>query len=107
MVRRRAVGCGDRGRIAPAAQAYRFRSGPGRNVWAASQVDTDESIRILSRLGFTVVEHGDILHVTPPSWRRDIDGPADLVEEIVRIHGLDRRAVGAAGRAIAPWPSRC
>ncbi|MES2292929.1 MAG: phenylalanine--tRNA ligase subunit beta [Pseudomonadota bacterium] len=52
------------------------------------QIDTGESIRILSRLGFTVLEHGDILHVTPPSFRRDIDGPADLVEEIVRIHGL-------------------
>jgi phenylalanyl-tRNA synthetase beta chain len=52
------------------------------------QIDTDESIRILSRLGFTVLEHGDVLHVTPPSFRRDIDGPADLVEEIVRIHGL-------------------
>jgi phenylalanyl-tRNA synthetase beta chain len=51
-------------------------------------VGTDEIIRILSRLGFTVIEHGDILHVTPPSYRRDIDGPADLVEEIVRIHGL-------------------
>jgi phenylalanyl-tRNA synthetase beta chain len=51
-------------------------------------VGTDESIRILSRLGFTVIEHGDILHVTPPSYRRDIDGAADLVEEIVRIHGL-------------------
>lgn len=59
------------------------------------QVDTDESIRILSRLGFTVIEHGDVLHVTPPSYRRDIDGPADLVEEIVRIHGL-------AGVASAP-----
>lgn len=58
-------------------------------------VDTDESIRVLSRLGFTVIEHGDILHVTPPSYRRDIDGPADLVEEIVRIHGL-------AGVASAP-----
>jgi len=51
-------------------------------------VETAESIRILSRLGFTVIQHGDILHVTPPSYRRDIDGPADLVEEIVRIHGL-------------------
>ena len=28
------------------------------------------------------------LHVTPPSWRHDVDGPADLVEEVVRIHGL-------------------
>src|SRR6185312_2212500 len=32
-------------------------------------VGRDESIRILSRLGFTVLEHGDILHVTPPSYR--------------------------------------
>jgi len=53
------------------------------------QIDKCESIRILCRLGFTVLEHGDILHVTPPSFRRDIDGPADLVEEIVRIHGLE------------------
>jgi phenylalanyl-tRNA synthetase beta chain len=26
--------------------------------------------------------------VVPPSWRHDVDGPADLVEEVVRIHGL-------------------
>src|ERR1700722_19505096 len=46
-----------------------------------------EIISILQSLGFVVAEHAS-LHVTPPSWRRDIDGPADLVEEIVRIHGL-------------------
>jgi phenylalanyl-tRNA synthetase beta chain len=28
------------------------------------------------------------LHVVPPSWRHDVDGPADLVEEVVRIYGL-------------------
>jgi phenylalanyl-tRNA synthetase beta chain len=44
-------------------------------------------ISILEALGFVVEDHG-ILHVTPPSWRRDVDGPADLVEEIVRIHGM-------------------
>ena len=27
--------------------------------------------------------------VAPPSWRPDIEGKADLVEEIIRIHGLD------------------
>lgn len=27
--------------------------------------------------------------VTVPSWRRDVDGPADLVEEVVRIEGID------------------
>ncbi len=51
------------------------------------RVPQDEIIAILENLGFTVLEHAT-LHVTPPSWRRDIDGPADLVEEVVRIHGL-------------------
>ncbi len=40
---------------------------------------------ILQSLGFTV--DGD--EVRPPSWRPDIDGAADLVEEITRIHGYD------------------
>jgi phenylalanyl-tRNA synthetase beta chain len=43
---------------------------------------------VLARLGF--VEDGDAMRV--PTWRRDVDGPADLVEEIVRIEGLDRIA---------------
>ena len=46
-------------------------------------------IEILSGLGFVVEEHGATLQVVPPSWRHDVDGPADLVEEVVRIHGLD------------------
>ena len=50
-------------------------------------VPREEIISILENLGFTVLPHAS-LHVTPPGWRRDIDGPADLVEEIVRIHGL-------------------
>jgi phenylalanyl-tRNA synthetase beta chain len=51
------------------------------------RVPRQEIIAILQNLGFAVAEHAT-LHVTPPSWRRDIDGPADLVEEVVRIHGL-------------------
>ena len=51
------------------------------------RVPKAEIISILESLGFTVAQHAT-LHVTPPSWRRDIDGPADLVEEVVRIHGL-------------------
>jgi phenylalanyl-tRNA synthetase beta chain len=51
------------------------------------KVPREEIIAILENLGFVVAEHAT-LHVTPPSWRRDIDGPADLVEEVVRIHGL-------------------
>ena len=45
-----------------------------------------EQARILASLGFTVAADWT---VTTPGWRPDIDGPADIVEEVVRIHGLD------------------
>jgi phenylalanyl-tRNA synthetase beta chain len=52
----------------------------------------EETIReILVSLGFSA-EGDHELCVTPPSWRRDIEGPADLVEEVVRIHGIDNVA---------------
>jgi phenylalanyl-tRNA synthetase beta chain len=41
---------------------------------------------ILERLGFAVSVGWS---VTVPSWRRDVDGPADLVEEVIRIEGID------------------
>lgn len=40
---------------------------------------------ILRDLGFTI--DGDA--VAPPSWRRDVEGKADLVEEVARIEGYD------------------
>jgi phenylalanyl-tRNA synthetase beta chain len=41
---------------------------------------------ILQKLGFAV----DGGQVTPPSWRRDVEGKADLVEEVARIEGFDK-----------------
>jgi len=52
-------------------------------------VPDDEIVRILARLGFKV-EGRSPMKVTPPSWRSDVVGSADLVEEVVRIHGLDK-----------------
>lgn len=43
----------------------------------------------LKALGFTVRGNGDVVDVTAPSWRPDIHGKADLVEEVVRIIGLE------------------
>lgn len=44
----------------------------------------------LTSLGFHVSGAGDRVKVAPPSWRGDVEGKADLVEEILRIAGLDR-----------------
>ena len=46
------------------------------------------SVDILKRLGFTI-EGSNPYSVTAPSWRRDVEGEADLVEEVLRIHGLN------------------
>ncbi|MEK9969031.1 MAG: phenylalanine--tRNA ligase subunit beta [Ferrovibrio sp.] len=48
-----------------------------------------DQTRILESLGFAVAKSGDVLSVSVPSWRPDIDGEADLVEEIARLHGFD------------------
>ena len=55
---------------------------------AGLDLPLQEIARILTNLGFTV-DPETPLKVTPPSWRSDIDGAADLVEEVVRIHGLE------------------
>jgi phenylalanyl-tRNA synthetase beta chain len=52
-------------------------------------VAKDEIVRILKNLGFAV-EGGDPMNVTPPPWRGDVAGSVDLVEEVVRIYGLDK-----------------
>ena len=67
-------------------------------------VAPERQARILLSLGFCVgaIDHADAFSdalfatiegrwpVRVPSWRRDIDGPADLVEEVIRIEGIDK-----------------
>jgi len=54
------------------------------------KVDDDECLNILRRLGFGVSGVGKIVQVAVPSWRPDVFGKADLVEEIMRIHGVNK-----------------
>ena len=54
------------------------------------QIKTFEIIKILEDLGFKIKKKGKALSVEIPSWRPDIHGQIDLVEEIIRIKGFDK-----------------
>jgi phenylalanyl-tRNA synthetase beta chain len=45
--------------------------------------------RRLTQIGAAVAENDDVLIVKPPSWRPDLLQPADLVEEVMRLEGLE------------------
>jgi phenylalanyl-tRNA synthetase beta chain len=52
-------------------------------------VDEDRQRDILRRLGFEV-RAAISWKISVPTWRRDVIGPADIVEEVIRIEGLDK-----------------
>ncbi len=57
------------------------------------ELEDDRIGTILGQLGFHIAAApagaAAPWIVTPPSWRRDVEGRADLVEEVARIHGYD------------------
>ena len=68
-------------------------------------VPVERQAEILERLGFSVTRSGAGFSVQPPSWRGDIEGKADLAEEIVRIYGFEKIeavSVRSAGAVTAP-----
>ena len=77
------------------------------------EIARGEQIRILSALGFAPEGEGATLDVAVPSWRPDVQGPADLVEEIARIASLSRlegrplrRPAGVARPILTPMQRR-
>jgi phenylalanyl-tRNA synthetase beta chain len=64
-------------------------------------VPVAESRRVLDKLGFASAGE-DILKVTVPPWRPDVEGKADLVEEVMRIIGVNRVPSTPFGRGDAP-----
>lgn len=81
-----------------------WRGDPPRDGWAGSPIDIaaelpgrvagvtyppGTTVRRLTQIGADVTENGDALTVTPPSWRPDLVQPADLVEEVLRLEGLE------------------
>jgi phenylalanyl-tRNA synthetase beta chain len=57
---------------------------------AGLTVPLTEIRRVLERLGFFVAGQSERVKIAVPSWRPDIEGKADIVEELVRILGVDR-----------------
>jgi phenylalanyl-tRNA synthetase beta chain len=81
-----------------------WRGDPPRDDWslppiaiAADLPDRTAGVRYppgttarrLTQIGAAVTADGEHLTVTPPSWRPDLLQPADLVEEVLRLEGLE------------------
>ena len=67
------------------------------------QIKTIEIIKILEDLGFKIKKKGKALSVEIPSWRPDVYGQIDLVEEIIRIKGFDKiRSVEPEKKRLKP-----
>jgi phenylalanyl-tRNA synthetase beta chain len=82
-----------------------WRGDPPRDDWSHSPVSMPVDLpdrtagvdypagtteRRLTQIGATVTTSDDQVTATPPSWRPDLKQPADLVEEVLRLEGLDK-----------------
>ncbi|GED97727.1 phenylalanine--tRNA ligase subunit beta [Gordonia crocea] len=94
--------------VQPAAPIDFAADAPDRT--AGIDYPAGTSAKRLREVGCEVVENGERLTVTPPSWRPDLRQSADLVEEVLRLEGLEDipavvpRAPG--GRGLTPQQRR-
>ncbi|MDD3212687.1 MAG: phenylalanine--tRNA ligase subunit beta [Eubacteriales bacterium] len=56
---------------------------------AGVEIPAEAMVEILEKLFFKVSRNGDTLTVTPPPFRSDVEGEADLCEEVLRIYGFN------------------
>ena len=102
-----------------------WRGEPPRENWSPPGVDMPIDLpartagvdypegttqRRLSQIGADVTVDGTRLTATPPSWRPDLKQPADLVEEVLRLEGLEGipsvLPQAPAGRGLTPVQKR-
>jgi phenylalanyl-tRNA synthetase beta chain len=88
------------GRVPDTARSCILRSERVKSL-AGIDVPSSEQKRILTALGFTVAAQREGLVCSVPSFRPDIQGEADLVEEVCRIVGLDEVPFAPMPRTVA------
>jgi phenylalanyl-tRNA synthetase beta chain len=102
-----------------------WRGDPPRDVWSQPPVSMAVDLpgrtagvdyadgttqHRLTQIGAEVVTDGGTVTAIPPSWRPDLREPADLVEEVLRLEGLDIipsvLPQAPAGRGLSPAQKR-
>ncbi|MBV8928194.1 MAG: phenylalanine--tRNA ligase subunit beta [Mycobacteriaceae bacterium] len=102
-----------------------WRGDPPRDDWSMSPIEMPVDLpdrtagvdyphgttpRRLTQVGNAVAVNDGRLTATPPSWRPDLLQPADLVEEVLRLEGLDVipsvLPQAPAGRGLTPIQKR-
>jgi len=86
------------GSIPGAAPAIAFPLAEVRRL-TGLEVGEERILAVLRDLGFVVTGQGLVVSVVAPTWRPDIEGKADLVEEVMRIVGVDKIPVTPLPRA--------
>ncbi len=76
------------GAVPDTSRSYHLRKTRVKSL-AGADISVARQKEILEALGYAVTETPDTLACAVPSWRPDIHGEADLVEEVCRIYGLD------------------
>ena len=74
---------------APAKKPIRVRLARITTILGEA-IPEDATIAYLSSIGFEVEPEKDALLVRPPSFRQDVTGEAEVIEEIARLHGYDQ-----------------
>jgi phenylalanyl-tRNA synthetase beta chain len=86
----RATAATDVARAVPWDARERVTADAGRiAAMLALDLDAAAQAALLRRSGCEVVVSGVQLDVLPPSWRGDLGRPADLAEEVARLHGFE------------------
>ncbi len=86
-------------------RSYPFRPQRVKELTAV-EVARGRSGAHVDPLGFGWEFRNDGIRVSPPSWRPDVHGEADLVEEVIRVHGYDAIPITPLPRpTVLPLPA--